>query len=468
MNLAVFNVHSNSINKLRLKSNGLSGTAGISNVIQYYAIAYYWTLLTKCILALALLLVIKDYISMISIMQLRIGLVIFVATIFLALLAVLAFGSKTAAESPAASDNERKIVVFKDGTSGAERDAVLGNLQTKRIKRLHNAIDADVLENLNESDIAALKQNPKVVRVDDDVTVLALRKPGGDPAPAAAQVLPWGIDRIDAELVWPTGNTANPIKVGVIDTGISLTHPDLAANIKGGYNAIRPGKNANDDNGHGSHVAGIIAAVNNSSGVVGGAPQADLYAIKVLNAGGSGYLSDVIEGIEWSIANGMRVTNMSLGTTADIESMHEAVRRANAAGIVQVAAAGNSGGAVIYPAAYPEVIAVSATDSNNVIASWSSRGPEVDLAAPGVSIYSTYKGTGYKTLSGTSMASPHVAAAAALLLNDHIGSNDTNGSGGWDPDEIQTRLQSTATDLGAGGFDPLYGWGLINAWAAVQ
>ena len=372
-------------------------------------------------------------------------------------------------ETPALpSELQRKIIVFEKDTSGAERNAILGTLAEKRIKRLHRAIDADVLKNLNASDIAALKRNPKVVRVDDDVTVFALRKPGGDPVSAAAQVLPWGIDRIDAELVWPTGNTANPIKVGVIDTGISLTHPDLAANIKGGYNAIRPWKNANDDNGHGSHVAGIIAAVNNSSGVVGAAHQADLYAIKVLNAGGSGYLSDVIEGIEWSIANGMRVTNMSLGTTADIESMHEAVRRANAAGIVQVAAAGNSGGAVIYPAAYPEVIAVSATDSNNVIASWSSRGPEVDLAAPGVSIYSTYKGTGYKTLSGTSMASPHVAAAAALLLNDPIGSNDTNGSGGWDPDEIQTRLQSTATDLGAGGFDPLYGWGLINAWAAVQ
>ena len=356
---------------------------------------------------------------MISIMQLRSGFILSAAAMLLALSSVLAFGGKTAAESPAASDNERKIVVFKDGTSGAERDAVLGNLQTKRIKRLHNAIDADVLENLNESDIAALKQNPKVVRVDDDVTVFALRKPGGDPAPAAAQVLPWGIDRIDAELVWPTGNTANPIKVGVIDTGISLKHPDLAANIKGGYNAIRPGKNANDDNGHGSHVAGIIAAINNSSGVVGGAPQADLYAIKVLNAGGSGYLSDVIEGIDWAIANGMQVTNMSLGTTADVQSMHDAVIRAKDARIVQVAAAGNSGGAVNYPGAYPEVIAVAATNSNNNVASWSSRGPQVDLAAPGVGIYSTYKGTGYATLSGTSMASPHVAGIVALMAQKH-------------------------------------------------
>ncbi|OHA11049.1 MAG: hypothetical protein A3H71_03305 [Candidatus Sungbacteria bacterium RIFCSPLOWO2_02_FULL_48_13b] len=406
---------------------------------------------------------------MISIVQLRIGLVIFVATIFLALLAVLAFGSKTAAESPATSNNERKIVVFKGGTNGTERDAILGNLQTKRIKRLHRAIDADVLDNLNAGDIEALKQNPKVVRIDDDVTVFALRKPGGDPAPAAAQVLPWGIDRIDAELVWPTGNTANPIKVGVIDTGISSSHPDLATNIKGGYNAINSRKSYNDDNGHGSHVAGIIAAINNSTGVVGAAPQTDLYAIKVLNAAGSGYLSDVIEGIDWAITRGIQVTNMSLGTSADVQSMHDAIIRARNAGIVQVAAAGNDANKpVIYPAAYPEVIAISATDSTNTIASWSSRGPEVDLTAPGVSIYSTYKGTGYATLSGTSMASPHVAGAAALLINTPVGSHDANSNGRWDPDEVQTRLQATATDLGAGGFDPLYGWGLVNAWAAVQ
>ncbi len=374
-------------------------------------------------------------------------------------------------EAPSVPERQlqRKIIVFEKDTSGAERNAVLGALAEKRIKRLHRAIDADVLENLSASDIAALKQNPKVVRVDDDVTVFALRKPGGDPVSPAAQTLPWGINRIDAELVWPTGNTANPIKVGVIDTGISLTHPDLAANIQGGYNAIRPSRSANDDNGHGSHVAGIIAAINNSSGVVGAAPQADLYAIKVLSASGSGYLSDVIEGIDWAIANGMQVTNMSLGTSANIESMHEAVIRARDAGIVQVAAAGNDATKpVIYPAAYPEVIAVSATNSNNVIASWSSRGPEVDLAAPGVSIYSTYKGTGYATLSGTSMASPHVAGAAALLLNTPVGSNDANGSGGWDPNEIQTRLQATSVELGAIGFDPLYGWGLVNAWAATQ
>jgi subtilisin family serine protease len=238
--------------------------------------------------------------------------------------------------------------------------------------------------------------------------------------------------------------------------------------VKGGVNTINPRKNWNDDNGHGSHVAGTAAGLDNDIGVIGVGPAIDLYAIKVLDKNGSGFLSDVIEGIQWAIANGMQVINMSLGTSADIQSFHDAVIAAKNAGLVTVAAAGNSGGAVIFPAAYPEAIAVSATDENNVIASWSSRGPEVDLSAPGVSIYSTYKGTGYATLSGTSMAAPHVTGSAALVLNTSVGLYDVNANGIWDPDEVQTKLQATATDLGDGGFDILYGWGLVNAFAATQ
>jgi len=131
-----------------------------------------------------------------------------------------------------------------------------------------------------------------------------------------------------------------------------------------------------------------------------------------------------------------------------------------------VAAAGNSSGAVIYPAAYSEVIAVSATDKNNNLASWSSRGPQVDLATPGVDIYSTYlKGT-YKTLSGTSMAAPHVTGTVVLLLSVS-GKCDLDGNGICSPVEIQQRLEATATDLGVVGKDSLFGAGLVNAFAAV-
>ena len=368
----------------------------------------------------------------------------------------------------------RKIVVFKSGVlNEPAREALVkkfGGVKTKDL----TLIDGKAVL-LSPKAEAALARQAGVLRIDDDVVVEALIRGGiaAKPSPTQpAEVLPWGVDRVDAELVWPSGNTANPIKVGIIDTGISNTHPDLLANVKGGVNTINPYKNWNDDNGHGSHVAGIVGAIDNTIGVIGVGPAIDLYAIKVLGASGSGYLSDVIEGIQWAITKKMQVINMSLGTASDIQSFHDAVIAAKNAGIVVVAAAGNSGGSVnesvIFPAAYPEAIAVSATDKNNVIASWSSRGPEVDLAAPGVSIYSAYKGTGYATLSGTSMAAPHVTGSAALVLNTPVGSYDTNTNGKWDPDEVQTKLQVAAKDLGATGFDILYGWGLVNAYNAVQ
>ena len=368
----------------------------------------------------------------------------------------------------------RKIVVFQTGLNDAAKDKIIAHTGGAKLKNL-DLIGAKAVWVPDRSAAAKLAASPGVVRVDDDVVVEALIRGGisAKPAPSQpAEVLPWGIDRIDAELVWPSGNTANLIKVGIIDTGISNTHPDLLANIKGGVNTINPRKNWNDDNGHGSHVAGIVAAIDNNIGVIGVGPAIDLYAIKVLDRNGSGYLSDVIEGIQWAVANNMQVVNMSLGTASNIQSFHDAVIAAKNAGIVTVAAAGNGGGStnesVIFPAAYPEAIAVSATDNTDTIAWWSSRGPEVDLAAPGVSIYSTYKGTGYATLSGTSMAAPHVAGSAALVLNIPVGLYDANANGKWDPDEVQKKLQDRAKDLGTSGFDNLYGWGLVNAYNAVN
>jgi subtilisin family serine protease len=369
------------------------------------------------------------------------------------------------------SGGERKIVVFQTGLNDAVKDEIIAYAGGAKLKNL-DLISAKAVWVPDRAAAAKLASYPGVVRLDDDVVVEALvRKEGAKangPVSQPTEVLPWGIDRINAELVWPSGNAANPIKVGIIDTGISNKHPDLLANIKGGVNTINPLKGWNDDNGHGSHVAGIVAALDNDIGVVGVGPQIDLYAIKVLGANGSGYLSDVIEGIQWAIANNMQVINMSLGIASDVQSFHDTVIAAKNAGIVVVAAAGNSGGAVNFPAAYPEVIAVSATDKNNVLASWSSRGPEVDLSAPGVDIYSTYKGTGYATFSGTSMAAPHVAGSAALVLNTPVGAYDLNTNGKWDPDEVQKKLQDTAVDLGNPGFDNLYGWGLVNSFTATQ
>lgn len=380
---------------------------------------------------------------------------------------VVLFAVQTAAE--AKGSGGRKIVVFQTGLNEAAKDELIARTGGAKLKDL-DLIGAKAVWVPDRAAAAKLAASPGVARVDDDVVVEALIRGGISAKPRSSQpaeVLPWGVDRVDAELVWPSGNTADPIKVGIIDTGISNTHPDLLANIKGGVNTINPFKNWNDDNGHGSHVAGIVAGLDNNIGVIGVGPAVNLYAIKVLSASGSGYLSDVIEGIQWATANNIQVINMSLGTSADIQSFHDAVIAAKSAGVVTVAAAGNSGGSVIFPAAYPEAIAVSATNQNNIIASWSSRGSEVDLAAPGVSVYSTYKGKGYATLSGTSMAAPHVTGSVALVLNTLVDAYDADSDGVWDPDEVQAKLQTTATDLGVAGFDNLYGWGLVNVYLAT-
>jgi len=384
--------------------------------------------------------------------------IVFVSII---LVGALIFGLSTLAK--AQNFKERKIVVFKGGVDEQTKEALLSSAGAEKIKDLKLVNGKAVF--VSKKGEEELLKSGKVLRIDPDVEVFALeniRIKGVKLQPS--QTLTWNIDQVDAEISW-TISTGDPVKVGVIDTGIDLKHPDLQANIKGGYNAINPLKSPNDDNGHGTHVAGIIAALNNSIGVVGVGPNIDLYAIKVLNANGSGYLSDVIEGLDWAITNKMQVVNMSLGTSQDVQSFHDAIVRTYNAGITIVAAAGNSGGSVSYPAAYPEVIAVSATDQNNQIASFSSRGPEVDLAAPGVSIYSTYKGQSYATLSGTSMAAPHVTGAAALIIDTK--KCDLNLDGVCTPAEVQQRLEQTAIDLGDPGKDNLYGSGLVNVYNAL-
>lgn len=370
---------------------------------------------------------------------------------------------------------KRKIIVFKSEVSdNSIRENLIKKFGGTKLKDL-NLISGKVAL-LSPRMEKLLKEQKEVLRIDDDVIVEALvrqtrirptstPRPTATPTPIPTQTLPWGIDRVNAPQVWAS-TSADLVKVGVIDTGIDTKHPDLKDNIKGGVSAVAYTSSYTDDNGHGTHVAGIIAATDNSFGVVGVGPQIDLYSVKVLDKRGSGYLSDVIEGLDWAIANHMQVVNMSLGTTSDVQSFHDAVIRANAAGIVQIAAAGNSGGTVGFPASYPEVIAVSATDNTDIIASWSSRGSEVDLAAPGVNIYSTYKGSKYQSLSGTSMASPHVAGAAALVLSVP-NKCDLDNNGTCSPAEVLQRLEVTARDLGTSGKDDLYGYGLIDTEKAV-
>jgi subtilisin family serine protease len=286
--------------------------------------------------------------------------------------------------------------------------------------------------------------------------------------PPPAQGTPWGVDKIDADVVWSSYLLRGAgVNVGIIDTGIDMDHPDLAANVKGGWNCIAETENFDDDNGHGSHVAGTVAGIDNTIGVIGVAPSANLYGIKVLNRSGRGTTSDIIEGMQWAVSNGMDVINMSLGTSSYVEAYETATNAVLDAGVIMVCSAGNSGPAentVGYPAAFEGVIAVAATDSADVVASFSSRGPQVDVAAPGVSIFSTTKSGGYTTMSGTSMAAPHVTGTVALML----GSADPNGDGTWTPLEAELRLEDTALELGEPDFDTAYGWGRIVAPMAVS
>jgi subtilisin len=312
---------------------------------------------------------------------------------------------------------------------------------------------------------AAIAQVVGVTRVEPDaVYSIGHHRPGhgggpgndgGEPPPPPPpQETPWGIDKIEAPAAWAVGRGAGA-KVCVVDTGADASHPDLGANIVAGRNFTGGGPFANnvdpnkwqDGNGHGTHVAGTVAAIDNSIGVVGVAPEASLVIAKGLSDSGSGYASWLSEAIKWCGAQGAQVVNMSWGSSSASSTIHDALKSI-AANTVLVAASGNSGGSQPgYPARFPEVIAVGATDSSDVVASWSNDGE--DVLAPGVGVKSTVPGGGYDTYSGTSMASPHAAGVAALII----------GSGTTSPGAVRSTLSSTA-DAVAGGVR-------INAASAV-
>lgn len=368
----------------------------------------------------------------------------------------------------------RQIVVLKNEINNETANTLLDQIGAFKIKQL--AGNSHVAW-LPKSAVTQLQAQDEVLRVEPDILVYILDNERGrdyshrrfrrtyTPPAESSDTVPWGVSKIGAVDSWNLTKGAG-LEVAVIDTGVDLDHPDLLNNLRPGYNVIDPGRKPEDDNGHGTHVAGIIAADDNKRGIVGVAPDAALYPVKALDRRGAGYLSDIIEGIDWAIGQDVDAINLSIGTTVDVQSFHDAVKRAFDAGIVVVAAAGNDGGAVNYPAAYPEAIAIAATDSNNNIPYWSSWGPELDMAAPGVSIYSTYKGGGYTTMSGTSMATPHTAGAA-LLLKSRPEFCDTNFDLICDPAEIKNRLEQTALDLGPTGFDPDSGWGLVQIARAL-
>jgi thermitase len=284
--------------------------------------------------------------------------------------------------------------------------------------------------------------------------------------------LQWGPKKIQADWAWNTTVGSSSVLVAVLDTGIDYNHPDLAANyVPLGYNWAYNNSDPKDDFGHGTHCAGIIAAeLNNSIGIAGMA-QVHIMAEKVLDSGGYGYEDWVANGIIHATDMGANIISMSFGGYGDSELIHDAVKYAYSAGVMLVAAAGNDHtDTKSYPAAYPEVVSVAATDQNDNPAYFSNFGDWIELAAPGVDIYSTmptYQVTlnyygysmNYTSLSGTSMACPHVSGLAALVLSLY-----SQKSRDW----RRVWLRYTADDLGAPGFDMYYGYGRIDARNAVE
>ncbi|MFQ5963774.1 MAG: S8 family peptidase [Candidatus Scalinduaceae bacterium] len=294
--------------------------------------------------------------------------------------------------------------------------------------------------------LEVLKSDPRVKRIDVDRVVYAMPKPpgkgkpgNGDSTPPPPQELSTGVDRVDAE----KNTTPRPVDVdiAIIDTGIDLDHPDL--NVVANVSFVNSKNGGDDDNGHGSHVAGIAAAKDNNIGVVGVAPGARLWAVKVLDRRGSGSWSSVIAGIDWVTgkADQIEVANMSLGGSGSdtASSLRMAIDNSVASGITHVVSAGNSARDAkdFVPASYDSVITVSAiADSDgqpggngpntsygadDTFATFSNFGADVDIAAPGVDIYSCWKKGGYNTISGTSMSAPHVTGAAALYISNNQG-----------------------------------------------
>lgn len=390
----------------------------------------------------------------------RIGSMILILSVFFSLCAASETGQS------------RKIVVFKKSFDrGSSQDILLkksGALKIKSLKLINGTV-----AHLSPQTERILKSKDEVLRIDEDFFIhtaqIQLKNKDKKVQDQPLQEFPWNMLMIGADLAWPqTQGTA--VRVAVIDTGIDLDHQDLYDNIKGNINIIKHKKTGDDDSGHGTHVAGIVAAVDNLIGVIGVGPKIDLYAVKVLDKKGRGWLSDLIDALDWCIDNDIQVINMSLGSLQDNLSFHEAVQNAYQGGITLIAAAGNygqEGGAISYPARYPETIAVSSVDQFGNLDPFSSRGAEIDFAAPGVEVRSTFNDGYYMLLSGTSMAAPHVTGTVALILST-VPDNlfDANNNGIWDPSEILVKLKLTAQSLGL----PVQqqGAGLVRADEAIR
>jgi thermitase len=386
------------------------------------------------------------------------------------------------ASAAAPFDDDSIIVKFEPGTPAGVQSAALDRVRGvgKTIGTVEG-VDANVVSvQRNPARVAdQLERNPNVVYAEPNFLLSTQATPNDPLFPDeyglhnTGQTGGTADADIDAPEGWDAAGlagfpNAGGVKVGIVDTGISNVHPDLAGKVAACGTSYQAGLVpviegvCEDDNGHGTHVAGTIAAnTNNGQGVAGVAFGSQLVICKALaTAAGTGLTSDIANCLNWTAEQGVRVINMSLGGGAN-ETLKRAVANAwdGGNGALLVAAAGNDGdGTLNYPAAYPEAVSVAATDDDDRRASFSNANSDVEVAAPGDAITSTFIGTTYFDLSGTSMASPHAAGVAAVIAQlDPAASAAT----------LRSRLTAAVDDIGAAGRDQVFGFGRVNLCKAA-
>lgn len=367
-------------------------------------------------------------------------------------------GERASIDAPAV-DGEF-VVQFQPGLARSER-AKTAQAMGANLARRVEALDVDVLEfpalkanpdsKAAEKIFNALKANPNVVYAEPNYIYTVNWTPND---PGVSQQWAWG--KIQAYEAWDVTKGSSTTVIAIVDTGIQRTHPDLDAKIVAGYDFVENDTAPDDGNGHGTHVAGTSAAeTNNATGGAGTCPECKLMPVRVLDNNGSGTLENVANGIIWAADNGAKVINMSLGATSGATTLQNAVDYAWNKGVFLACAAGNAGtSAAHYPAYYSNCFAVASTTSTDAKSSFSTYGTWVEVAAPGSDIYSTWTGSGYNTISGTSMATPHVAGLAGLLASQGL----TNA-------QIRDRIMTTADQISGTG--TYWTGGRINAYRAV-
>lgn len=349
------------------------------------------------------------------------------------------------------------IVQFDPNSSGAERRAAVAQVNGSIVQRM-NAIDAAVVDvpgtRSARAAIASRLDKQLAVRSTQPDTRMSIAWEPGDPRISEQ----WHIAALGTPAAWDLTRGAG-VLVAVVDTGVDSTHEDLQGRVVAGKDYVDQDGDPSDEQGHGTHVAGIIAAsTGNGIGVAGIAPDAQVLAVRALDADGSGYVSDIATGVIDSADAGAKVINLSLGGGSADAVLSRAITYANSKGAIVTCASGNeSARALGFPAMYNGCIAVGASTQDSAKASFSNRGANLDIAAPGTSILSSTPYGQYEAWDGTSMATPVVSGVAALLYAQGRSRQNVIGA-----------MLGTATDAGKGGWDPDFGWGIVNAQAAVN